>query len=94
MSLQKHHDSDSTPSDDEKKITGVGEGDFETLGHGELPPDPDAGLSAAEKAAIVSISALTMVKTSAKHRTGQEATMEARSSSHPLALPSLPYLLP
>lgn len=53
MSIQKRHDSDSAPSDDEKKVTGVGKGQFETLGHGELPPDPDAGLSEAEKAAIV-----------------------------------------
>lgn len=54
MSLQKHHDSDSAPSDDEKRVTGVQQGQFETLGHGQLPPDPDAGLSEAEKAAIVS----------------------------------------
>ena len=94
MSLQKHHDSDSTPSDDEKKIAGVGQGQFETLGHGELPPDPDAGLSEAEKAAIVSTITPKMAKTSAKHRTGQEVTMETRSPSHPLALSSLPHLLP
>ena len=70
MSLQKHHDSDSVPSDDEKKITGVGQGQFETLGHGELPPDPDAGLSEAEKAAIVSSITLTTGNTSAKYCTG------------------------
>ena len=70
MSLQKHHDSDSVPSDDEKKVTGVGQGQFETLGHGELPPDPDAGLSEAEKAAIVSTNTPTIVNTSANHYTG------------------------
>ena len=70
MSLQKHHDSDSVPSDDEKKVTGVGQGQFETLGHGELPPDPDAGLSEAEKAAIVSTNTPTMVNTSANHDIG------------------------
>ena len=53
MSLQKHPDSDSVPSDDEKKVIGVRHGEFETLGHGELLPDPDAGLNEAEKAAIV-----------------------------------------
>lgn len=53
----KHHDSDSGryPSDDEKRVTGVEAGGFENLGHGELPPDPDAGLSEAEKAAIVGV---------------------------------------
>ncbi len=70
MSLQKHHDSDSAPSDDEKKVTGVGQGQFETLGHGELPPDPDAGLSEAEKAAIVSTMAATMLNESANNCTG------------------------
>jgi len=45
----KHHDS----SDDEKRVTGVEAGAFETLGHGELPPDPDAGLTEPERAAIV-----------------------------------------
>ena len=70
MSLTKHHDSDSTPSDDEKKVTGVEQGQFETLGRGELPPDPDAGLSEAEKAAIVSTITPTMVNISANHCTG------------------------
>lgn len=43
--------SDRSPSDE--KI-GVEEGAFETLGRSELPPDPDAHLSEAEKAAVVS----------------------------------------
>ena len=49
-----HIDSDSghSPSDDEKRV-GVGQGEFETLGHGQLPPDPDAHLSPEERAAIV-----------------------------------------
>ena len=47
-------DSDSalSPSDDEKRV-GLKRGDFETLGHGQLPPDPDAHLSPEERAAIV-----------------------------------------
>ena len=52
--IGKHHDSDSTPSDDEKKVTGVEPGQFENLPREQLPPDPDAGLSEAEKARIVS----------------------------------------
>ena len=70
MSLPKHHDSDSVPSDDEKRVTGVQQGQFETLGHGELPPDTDAGLSEAEKAAIVSTHTPTMVNTPADFCTG------------------------
>lgn len=52
MNFPGKRDSDSVPSDDEK-VTGVEAGPFESLGHGELPPDPDAGLSEAEKKAIV-----------------------------------------
>lgn len=53
----KTSDSDSlhTPIEDEKKI-GVGSGEFESLATHQLPPDPDAGLSDAEKAKIVSFS--------------------------------------
>lgn len=52
-----HHDSDSThsPTDDKEKVIGVEQGGFETHGRGQLPPDPDAGLSAEERARIVSI---------------------------------------
>lgn len=48
-----HNDSDSvhSPYLDEKSV-GVAQGEFETLGHGQLPPDPDAHLSAEERAAI------------------------------------------
>ena len=48
----KTPDSDS-PSDDEKKL-GVRPGEFETLATHQLPSDPDAGLSEAERAQIVS----------------------------------------
>ena len=53
----KTSDSDSlhTPIDDEKKI-GAGSGEFKSLATHQLPPDPDAGLSDAEKAKIVSFS--------------------------------------
>lgn len=55
MSHPEKRDSDSghSPSSDEKKL-GVEAGGFETRGHGELGPDPDAGLSEEEKAKIVS----------------------------------------
>ena len=43
------NDSAHSPSDDEK----TGQGAFQNLGHGELPPDPDAHLSLEERAAIV-----------------------------------------
>ena len=51
----EHNDSDSThsPVDDKEKVVGVQQGGFEALGHGELPPDPDAGLSEEEKTRIV-----------------------------------------
>lgn len=42
-------------SDDEKKV-GVEPGAFENATVAHLPPDPDAGLSEAEKAKIVSTS--------------------------------------
>ena len=45
-------DSGHSPSDDEKRV-GVKRGEFETLGHSQLPPDPDAHLSPEERAAIV-----------------------------------------
>ena len=50
----EHIDSDSrrSPSDDEQRL-GAKEQVFETLGHGGLPPDPDAHLSVEERAAIV-----------------------------------------
>ncbi|KAI4141577.1 MAG: hypothetical protein L6R39_005277 [Caloplaca ligustica] len=53
MNFTEKRDSDSggSPSDDEKKV-GVEAGGFETLGHGELPPDPDASLSEEERAKI------------------------------------------
>ncbi|KAI9674400.1 MAG: hypothetical protein M1817_001738 [Caeruleum heppii] len=44
-------DSGRSPSDDEK-ITGVEKGEVETAHHSHLPPDPDAGLSAEERARI------------------------------------------
>ncbi len=49
----KNIDSDSghSPADDEKKL-GMEHGEYETLGHDQLPPDPDAHLSPEERAAI------------------------------------------
>ena len=55
MKLSNEHvDSDSgrSPSDDEKNL-GAKQGGLESLGNGELPPDPDAHLSPEERAAIV-----------------------------------------
>ena len=42
-------------SEDEKAI-GARPAEVETLGHGELPPDPDAHLSEEERAKIVCVS--------------------------------------
>ncbi|KAL9631100.1 MAG: hypothetical protein Q9164_006076, partial [Protoblastenia rupestris] len=44
-------DSNHSPSDDEK-IVGVKPGEFESVGYGEIPPDPDAHLSEEERAKI------------------------------------------
>ena len=78
-------DSGHSPSDDEKRV-GVKHGDFETLGHGQLPPDPDAHLSPEERAAIVcsigpqplcsSISWVSMAKF--PPRTGSQTPLETR----------------
>ena len=43
----------SREASEDEKVTGVKAGEFETLGHGELPPDPDAELSEKERARIV-----------------------------------------
>lgn len=59
MDFKDKRDSDSggSPSDDEKRIglerPAVEAGALETRGHGQPPPDPDAGLSEEEKAKIV-----------------------------------------
>ena len=49
---RKDSDSDHSPIDD-KETLGEKQGELETLGHGQLPPDPDAHLSPEERAAIV-----------------------------------------
>ena len=49
---KRDSDSAHSPSDDEKRI-GVSPGEFQALGHGDLPPNPDADLSEAERALIV-----------------------------------------
>ena len=90
MEFPGKHDSDSAPSDDEK-VTGVEAGQFESLGHGELPPDPDAGLSEAEKKEIARYLILELCTTSTNHCAGQEAPLEARHPSHSLALSPLPH---
>ncbi|KAI4248337.1 MAG: hypothetical protein L6R42_009296, partial [Xanthoria sp. 1 TBL-2021] len=53
MNFPEKRDSDSghSPSDDEKKV-GASPGQFQALGHADLPLDPDAGLSQEEKARI------------------------------------------
>lgn len=51
--LHRDSDSDRTPSDNEK-VVGVEPGAFETATALHLPPDPDEGLTDAEKAKIVS----------------------------------------
>ena len=54
-SMQKGHDngSDGREASDDEKVMGVKPGEFETLGAGELPHDPDEHLSAEERAKIV-----------------------------------------
>ena len=51
--LRRDSDSDRSPSDNEK-VVGVEPGAFETATASHLPPDPDEGLTDAEKARIVS----------------------------------------
>ena len=45
-------DSGRTPSDRDRKTDPVAR-ELETVDHGQLPPDPDAGLSEEERAQIV-----------------------------------------
>ena len=49
---EKDSDSGAHSASDDEKGVGVKPGEFETLGHNEIP-DPDAGLSEAERAKIV-----------------------------------------
>lgn len=56
--LQRDSDSDRSPSDNEK-VVGVEPGAFESATASHLPPDPDEGLTDAEKAKIVSRSPYT-----------------------------------
>lgn len=49
-----HIDNDSGSGIDEKKVE-AGELTAATYRHGDMPADPDEGLSEAEKAAIVSL---------------------------------------
>ena len=95
--LAKNNDSDSThsPIDDKEKVVGVDQGGFETLGHGELPPDPDAGLSEEEKARIVCILQLINIVTYISLTdVGPQTPPPTRPPPDPLALPPLPHLLP
>ena len=50
-----HHPSDDSDHSGSNEKIAVEQGAFETLGHSELPLDPDAHLSDAERAAIVSL---------------------------------------
>ena len=52
MKFGLSHKKDREASEDEK-VVGVKAGDLEALGHGELPPDPEADLSDEELAKIV-----------------------------------------
>lgn len=63
---------DHSPSDD--KRTGLEAGAFEGLAIHQLPPDPDQGLSDAEKAAIVSSSTSYNALSSRLSRTGDSCS--------------------
>lgn len=93
-----HHDSDSThsPLDDNEKVVGVERGGFETLGRGQLPPDPDYGLSEEEKARIVSVPRCSRPSpASATHcSSGSQTPTETRPALDPLALSPLSHRLP
>ena len=82
-----------TPSDDEK-VVGV------DASYGDLPPDPDAGLSDEERARIVSQSRPPGIGTQKVcwcltcAITGPKASMEARFEAYPLAMSALPLFFP
>ncbi len=66
--LRRDSDSDRSPSDNEK-VVGVEPGAFETATASHLPPDPDEGLTDAEKAKIVSRSSPSKFNSSGFCRT-------------------------
>ena len=93
--LQEPVDADSgrTPSDDEKRV-GVDNT------YGELPPDPDAGLSDDERARIVSrsrsrgLGTRTMCGWSLTNPIGPQTPLETRPEAHPVAVSAIPLLVP
>lgn len=97
-----HHDSDSgghSPALDDEKRAGVQPGQFETVGHHNLPSDPDANLSAEERARIVSLSVsrfryVGAMLTCSSLATGPQTALETRSALDSLAMPLVPHLLP
>lgn len=80
----------SKSSGDEKAIVG-GQLYDPALVH-DLPPDPDAHLSAEEKAAIVRLPLLTFASMVLTF-TGSETSLEAGFHSHPMGKRNLPLLM-
>ena len=80
-SMKTDSDSDHSPSEDEKKV-GVEAGAFESLATHQLPPDPDEGLSDAQKAAIVSSSPYYHTLSSRLART-RDSSSSSTSDSFP-----------
>lgn len=92
----KDSDSNRSPSDDEKH-TDLKPGQLERGGdNAVLLPDPDAGLSEAERKAIVRFASCRPLHLNPllKMNTGPQTPLETRHPPDPLALPPLPHLLP
>ena len=70
----KDRTSSSSPSEDEKQVVA----DEKQVPHGELPPDPDSGLSEAERERIVSLrSHLQSLQFVSNQSTGPSPALEA-----------------
>lgn len=56
----KHDGSESREVTEDEKVARLKPDEFETVGHGELPPDPDADLSEKERVEIVRASLIAV----------------------------------
>ena len=79
------HNSDSSDHSPSHEKIPVEQGNFENLGRSELPPDPDAHLSEAERAAIVSFLVIRNTVdgslTATAHRTKNSSGSSTSASS-------------
>lgn len=86
----KDSDGAHSPTDEEKPV-------IEKLAHGVLPDDPDAGVSDAERAAIVRLESFDesdMSDILLIPVLGSQAAVETGSQSHSLAVSTLSDFLP